>query len=52
MHRSEYADYRGQREFYNEDGEMAIRPTPVVGMVGVIDDVEDCVAWDSAKKGT
>jgi len=41
----------GNVSFYNEDGEMAIRPTPVVGMVGVIDDVEDCVAMGFSQEG-
>ena len=30
----------GNVSLCNEDGETAIRPTPVIGMVGVIDDVE------------
>ncbi len=30
----------GNVSLSNEDGETAIRPTPVIGMVGVIDDVE------------
>jgi len=30
----------GNVSLYNEDGETAIRPTPVIGMVGVINDVE------------
>ncbi|MEA4883488.1 MAG: phosphoribosylformylglycinamidine synthase subunit PurL [Clostridia bacterium] len=33
----------GNVSFYNEDGEASIRPTPVIGMLGVIDDVKNRV---------
>jgi phosphoribosylformylglycinamidine synthase len=40
----------GNVSFYNQTGEMAILPTPVVGVLGVIDDVE-CrtpMSWSTA----
>ena len=40
----------GNVSLCNEDGETAIRPTPVIGMVGVIDDVELRVPMGSAQK--
>ncbi len=36
----------GNVSFYNETPEMAIYPTPVVGMLGLIDDAEKrCTSW-------
>ena len=37
----------GNVSFYNQTGATAILPTPVVGVLGVIDDVERCtpIAW-------
>lgn len=41
----------GNVSLYNEDGETAIRPTPVIGMVGVIDDVKASVPMGFRKAG-
>ncbi len=41
----------GNVSLYNEDGETAIRPTPVIGMVGVIDDVERTVPMGFQAEG-
>ena len=43
----------GNVSFYNQTGETAILPTPVVGVLGVIDDVErrTPMAWNSESDG-
>jgi phosphoribosylformylglycinamidine synthase len=41
----------GNVSLANEDGETAIRPTPVIGMVGVMDDVELRVPMGFAAEG-
>jgi phosphoribosylformylglycinamidine synthase II len=41
----------GNVSLYNEDGETAIRPTPVIGMVGVIDDVRASIPMGFFKQG-
>ena len=43
----------GNVSFYNQTGETAILPTPVVGVLGVIDDVErrTPMAWNSDSDG-
>ncbi|HAN40845.1 MAG TPA: phosphoribosylformylglycinamidine synthase subunit PurL, partial [Candidatus Cloacimonas sp.] len=41
----------GNVSLYNEDGETAIRPTPVIGMVGVIDDVSASVPMGFRQEG-
>ena len=41
----------GNVSFYNQTGETAIHPTPVVGVLGVIDDVATSVSSGFAAKG-
>lgn len=41
----------GNVSFYNQTGETAIHPTPVVGVLGVLDDVADSVASGFAGQG-
>ncbi len=41
----------GNVSFYNKTGEQAILPTPVVGMLGVIDDVADRIRSGFANPG-
>jgi len=36
--RVQYAGHRRQRELYNESGDSAIWPTPVVGLLGLLED--------------
>ncbi len=41
----------GNVSFYNQTGDVAILPTPVVGVLGVIDDVERCTAMAWSEDG-
>ncbi len=42
----------GNVSFYNEDGETAIYPTPTIGMVGSLDDVEKAVPSGFKRSGS
>jgi phosphoribosylformylglycinamidine synthase len=41
----------GNVSFYNKTGEVAILPTPTIGMLGVIDDIDDRVSTGFSREG-
>ena len=41
----------GNVSFYNQTGDVAINPTPVVGVLGVVDDVRRRVPMGFAARG-